>query len=67
MYISVLKSHLPLFPFFRDLFIYVYEQYFHVCLHDKRGHQIALHIDGLTHHVGAGNVTQDLCTSIQCS
>ena len=48
------------------LFIYVYEYTVAVFRHTRRGHQIPLHMV-VSHHVVAGNWTQNLWKSSQCS
>ena len=51
--------------FFKDLF-YVYKYTVAVFRHTRRGHQIPLQMV-VSHHVVAGNWTQDLWKSSQCS
>ena len=54
--------------FLKDLFIYscVWVLCLHVWLYARRGHQIPLWMV-MSHHVGAGNWTQDPWKSSQCS
>ena len=50
------------------LFIYLFLFKYTVAVfrHTRRGHQIPLHMV-VSHHVVAGNCTQDLCKSCQCT
>jgi hypothetical protein len=47
-------------------FIYIYEYIVAIFRHTRRGHQISLQMV-VSHHVVAGNWTQDLWKSSQCS
>jgi len=74
----ILLGHIPLnfIDFFKDSFIYFYlficicVLYLHICLyeclHDRRGCQVPLQMV-VSHHVVAGNWTQDLWKCSQCS
>jgi hypothetical protein len=52
--------------FFKDLFIIIYKYTVAVFRCAKRGHQVSLWVV-VSHHVVAGNRTQDLQKSSQCS
>jgi hypothetical protein len=51
---------------FLKIYLFLYEHTVAVFRHTRRGHQIPLQM-GLNHHVAAGNWTQDLWKSSQCS